>query len=129
MAAEIYRKTASETETLHFIDSFLEQFSQSSANLSEAELCRIKGEILGAASPANLTESEQWLRRAVETSQRQGVRWYELRVTTSMARLIDKQGKRDEARAMLEDIYDWFTEGFDTADLKDAKSLLDGLRG
>jgi predicted ATPase len=54
---------------------------------------------------------------------------WELRATTSLARLIDKQGRRDEARAMLDEIYGWFTEGFDTADLKDAKSLLDELAG
>jgi predicted ATPase len=51
----------------------------------------------------------------------------ELRATMSLARLLDNQVRRDEARAMLADIYHWFTEGFDTADLKDAKSLLDEL--
>jgi predicted ATPase len=50
------------------------------------------------------------------------------RATTSLARLLAKQGKRDEARAILAQIYGWFTEGFDTADLKDAKELLDQLR-
>ncbi len=50
-----------------------------------------------------------------------------MRATLSLARLLDKQGKRGEARATLAEIYDWFTEGFDTADLKDAKSLLDEL--
>jgi predicted ATPase len=54
---------------------------------------------------------------------------YELRATTSLARLLAKQGRQDEAHAMLAEIYDWFTEGFDTADLKDAKALLDQLRG
>jgi predicted ATPase len=51
----------------------------------------------------------------------------ELRVTTSLARLLAKQGRHDETRAMLADIYGWFTEGFDTADLKEAKALLDEL--
>jgi predicted ATPase len=51
----------------------------------------------------------------------------ELRATMSLARLLAKQGRRDEARAMLADIYGWFTEGFDTADLKDAKELIDEL--
>jgi len=51
----------------------------------------------------------------------------ELRATTSLARFLDKQGKRDEAYTMLADIYGWFTEGFDTADLKEAKVLLDEL--
>ena len=50
-----------------------------------------------------------------------------LRATTSLARLLDKQGKRDEARAILAAVYGWFTKGFDTADLKDAKALLDEL--
>ena len=54
---------------------------------------------------------------------------WELRATMSLARLLDKQGKRAGARAMLADIYGWFTEGFDTADLKDAKALLDELGG
>jgi predicted ATPase len=52
---------------------------------------------------------------------------WELRTTTSLARLLDDQGKRDEARTMLAEIYNWFIEGFDTADLKDAKTLLDEL--
>jgi hypothetical protein len=52
-----------------------------------------------------------------------------LRATTNLARLLDKQGDRDEARTMLTDIYNWFTEGFDTPDLKDAKSLLQELSG
>jgi tetratricopeptide (TPR) repeat protein len=129
MTAEIYRQTTSEAETLHFIDSCLEQLSQSSAHLPEAELCRIKGETLGAASPSNLAQSEHWLRRAVETSQRQGARWYELRATMSLARLLDHQGRCDEARSMLAEIYNSFTEGFDTADLKDAKALLEELTG
>ena len=53
----------------------------------------------------------------------------ELRATTSLARLLNEHGRRDEARTMLAEIYGWFTEGFDTADLKDAKALLDELSG
>jgi predicted ATPase len=52
---------------------------------------------------------------------------WELRATITLARLLERQGKRDEARAMLSEIYNWFTEGFDTADLKDAKALLEEL--
>jgi len=58
-----------------------------------------------------------------------GVKACELSAATSLARLLAKQGRRDEARTMLADIYGWFTEGFDTADLKDAKALLDELNG
>jgi|SRR5260370_5691942 len=67
--------------------------------------------------------------RAIENARNQSAKSLELRATTSLARLLDRQGKRDEARAMLADIYNWFTEGFDTADLKDAKALLDELAG
>jgi len=72
-------------------------------------------------------EAEACFRRALEVARRQQARWWELRATTSLARLPAKQGRRDEARAMLAEIYNWFTEGFDTADLKDAKALLDEL--
>ncbi len=68
-------------------------------------------------------------RTAIEIAQGRSAKSCELRSTTSLARLLDKQGKREEARAMLADIYNWFTEGFDTADLKDAKALLDQLTG
>jgi predicted ATPase len=60
-------------------------------------------------------------------ARRQGARLFELRATVSLARLMANQGCCNEARAMLTDIYSWFTEGFDTADLKDAKALLDEL--
>ncbi len=67
--------------------------------------------------------------RAIEIALRQSGKSLELRATTSLARLLDEQDKRAEARAMPTEIYGWFTEGFDTADLKDAKALLDELRG
>ena len=57
-----------------------------------------------------------------------GAKAWELRAKMSLARLLAKQGRRDEARTMLAEIYGWFTEGFDTADLKEAKALLDELR-
>jgi predicted ATPase len=69
------------------------------------------------------------LHKAIEVARRQEARFYELRATTSLARLLAKQDRRDEARAMLADIYAWFTEGFDTTDLKEAGALLDQLAG
>ncbi|MGB6554895.1 MAG: hypothetical protein WBE78_15505, partial [Candidatus Binataceae bacterium] len=71
--------------------------------------------------------AERRFRSAIEIARQQSAKWWELRATTSLARLLAKQGKRDDARAMLAEIYNWFTEGFDTADLKDAKALLDEL--
>jgi predicted ATPase len=84
----------------------------------QAEL-RVK---LGEAGPA-----EAGLHEAIALAQKTGAKAWELRATMSLARLLDGHGRRDEARAMLAPIYAWFTEGFDTADLKDAKALLDQL--
>jgi len=89
----------------------------------EAELFRLRGEL----KSANPVEAEADFHRALKVARSQNARSLELRTMTSLARLLDHQGKRDEARAMLADIYNWFTEGFDTADLKDAKALLDEL--
>ena len=88
---------------------------------------RLNGELLLMNDNSAVPKAAQCFRDAIEVARRQSARSYELRATTSFARLLDKQGKRDEARAMLLDIYNWFTEGFDTHDLKDAKALLEQL--
>jgi len=75
----------------------------------------------------NGTAADNCFRKAIELARVQSAKAWELRATMSLSRLVAKQGNRDEARAMLSDIYNWFTEGFDTADLKDAKALLDQL--
>jgi predicted ATPase len=95
----------------------------------EAELHRVQGELLLMHDAANGPEAEHCFRTAIEVARRQGGKSLELRATVSFARLLTKQGHRDEARAMLGEIYGWFTEGFDTPDLKDAKALLDELNG
>ena len=88
----------------------------------------MRGELLLLAGAAP-SEVEDAFRKAISIARAQGGKSWELRATMSLARLLAKQGRRDEARAMLADIYGWFTEGFDTADLKDAKALLDELEG
>src|SRR5208283_525283 len=95
----------------------------------EAELWRLSGEALLVQDEGNYPEAERSFRSAIEAARRQSAKLFELRATTTLARLLEKQGKRDEACAMLADIYNWFTEGFDTADLKDAKALLEELGG
>jgi hypothetical protein len=76
---------------------------------------------------SNATQAQNCFERAIEVARKQCAKSFELRATMSLARLLAKRGRRDEARAMLSDIYSWFTEGFDTADLKDAKNLLAAL--
>ena len=90
------------------------------------ELFLLKGELL-MMQDSREVEAEQCIRRAIEIACRNSDKTAELRATTGLSRLLDKQGRRAEARAMLANIYGWFTEGFDTADLKDAKALLGEL--
>jgi predicted ATPase len=91
------------------------------------ELYRLKGELLLAQSPDNHTEAKTFFHHALNIARNQQAKSFELRTVTSLARLWQSQGKRDEARQVLGDVYHWFTEGFDTPDLKDAKALLDEL--
>jgi class 3 adenylate cyclase/tetratricopeptide (TPR) repeat protein len=92
-----------------------------------AELNRLKGELL--LIKGGRESAEVHFRTAIEVARAQEARWWEIRATLSLARLLRDTNRRDEARATLAEIYGWFTEGFDTADLKDAKALLDELAG
>jgi tetratricopeptide (TPR) repeat protein len=100
---------------------------ESGVRTYEAELHRIKGELLLIKDTGDVVEAECCLRKAIDVARRQSARQLELRATISLARLLKQQGKTDEARLILTEIYNWFTEGFDTADLKDAKALLQEL--
>jgi predicted ATPase len=91
------------------------------------ELYRLRGELLLKQNGSNTAEAQRCFQRAIEIARKQSAKSWELRATTSLARLLSKQGHHDEARTMLTGIYGWFTEGFDTADLKDAKALLTEL--
>jgi predicted ATPase len=93
----------------------------------EAEVCRLRGVLLLKQRWTPQGEAEAWLRRALDVSRRQQAKSLELHAAMSLARLRQQQGKRDEARALLAPVYSWFTEGFDTADLQEAKALLDAL--
>ena len=93
----------------------------------EAELHRLQGALLLQQSPNNATEAEACFQQAIEVAHNQKAKSWELRAATSLARLWQQQDKKEEARELLAPVYDWFTEGFDTADLKDAKALLDQL--
>jgi class 3 adenylate cyclase/predicted ATPase len=91
----------------------------------EAEIYRLKGELLLESKGSS--EAETSFRRAIEIARSQSAKSLELRAVTSLSRLLQKQDKKEEARQLLAEIYSWFTEGFDTADLKDAKALLEEL--
>ncbi len=93
--------------------------------VSRPEILELRGELRLKQGDTELAEAD--FREAIEIARQMGAKAWELRATLSLARLLAAQGRRDEACTMLADIYGWFTEGFDTADLKDAKALLSEL--
>jgi len=116
-------------EALRTIEESLLIIDRTGQRHCEAEVHRLKGELQLAHRASNAADAEKCFRTAIEIARRQHAKSWELRATTSLARLLAKQRKRDKARTMLAEIYNWFTEGFDTADLKDAKALLEKLAG
>jgi predicted ATPase len=93
----------------------------------EAEVCRLRGALLLRQPGTPQAEAEAWLQRALDVARRQEAKSLELRAAMSLSRLWHQQGKRQEAHDLLAEVYAWFTEGFDTADLQDAKALLEEL--
>ena len=93
----------------------------------EAEANRIAGEIALALPTPDAAKAEDYFERALAVARQQQAKSFELRASTSLARLWRDQGKLSEARELLAPVYGWFTEGFDTRDLKEAKALLDAL--
>jgi predicted ATPase len=109
------------------VNQGLEAAQRTGTGFCEAELHRLKGELLLLGDNGAAPEAAQCFRDAIEVARRQSAKSWELRATTSLARLLASQDRHDEARTMLAEIYNWFTAGFDTADLKDARVLLDEL--
>jgi DNA-binding SARP family transcriptional activator/predicted ATPase len=114
-------------EGLRVIAQAVERVCTTGERVWEAELIRLEGELRLAASPHDVAGALNCFRRAIEIARRQAARSWELRATLSLGRLLVAAGRRDEARRTIASVYDWFTEGFDTADLRDAKTLLEEL--
>src|SRR5262245_26162389 len=93
----------------------------------EAEIYRLRGVLLLRQPGTPQAEAEAWLQRALDVARRQEAKSLELRAAMSLSRLWQQQGKQADARALLAPVYGWFIEGFDTADLQEARALLDGL--
>jgi predicted ATPase len=92
-----------------------------------AELYRLKGTLLLQQTVPDTSQAEASFQQALAIARRQQAKSWELRAATSLARLWQQQGKRQEARELLAPVYNWFTEGFDTADLQEARTLLEEL--
>ncbi len=126
LLAEAYGRNGQAEKGLEVLADAIVVVERTGERCYEAELLRIRAELLLMRSNAE-DAAEDTFRKAIDVARRQQARSWELRAATSLRRLLQKQGKKDEAREMLSGIYGWFTEGFDTADLKDAKALLDSL--
>ena len=126
LLAQGYQRLGRYDQALAIFDQTLGHVEHSGEMIDTAEILRLKGELL-LVRDGLPNEAERCFRAAIELAREQKARWWELRATVSLARLLAKQIRREEARAMLVEIYNWFTEGFDTADLIDAKALLDEL--
>jgi adenylate cyclase len=123
--AMAYAKKGQPERGLTFLDIGLAHVEESGAHHWETELHRLNGELLLTLD--DRAGAEACFEKAIQVARRKHARSWELRSTISLARLWGEQGKRDEARGMLGEIYAWFTEGFDTPDLLEAKALLDEL--
>jgi predicted ATPase len=126
LLAEVLRKSDRISEALNIANEALTR-TQQSGLYYEAELHRIKGELLLAQSSVGEREAEECFQRALRVARGQSAKSLELRAAMSLSRLWQRQGKTAEAQQLLGDIYGWFTEGFDTAGLKQAKALLEEL--
>jgi predicted ATPase len=124
LMAEACAKTGRMEEALRAVSEALTAIEHNGIRYYEPELNRLEGEL---RLHLDAQQAEVCFRRAIEIARAQHAKSLELRAATSLARLWRDQGKRAEGRDLLAPIYDWFTEGFDTLDLKEAKALLDEL--
>ena len=130
--AESYGVLGHVDEGVKAVEEAVTAVEKTGERRDEAEVHRLKGLLVPRQKASrSKTQSkllaEKHFRKALEVARNQSAKSWELRATTSLARLLRDTNRRDEARAMLADIYNWYTEGFDTADLKDAKALLEEL--
>jgi predicted ATPase len=127
LLSEAYRMIGQMEDGLRVLQEALALVDKNGEHFYEAEIHRLKGELLLTLPADSQTAAEICLAQALAIARRQQAKSLELRAATSLSRLWQRQGKRAEAHELLASIYDWFTEGFDTADLQEAKGLLEAL--
>jgi predicted ATPase len=126
--AAAYGKAGQPAQGIALIEEAVDLMNRTGQRLFEAELQRMKGDLLLAVSRDKEAEAEDCFRDAVDCARRQSAKSLELAVALSLSRLWRGQGKNEDARTLLAEIYGWFTEGFETRALKEAKALLEELR-
>jgi predicted ATPase len=123
--AEAYAQAGQPEDGLAALDQALSLVEKTGERVWEAELYRVRAEILLMQNDHDQAEAS--LRRAIDVARRQQARSWELRAVTALAHLWQRQGKRVQAREQLQEVYGWFTEGFETPDLQAARKLLNDL--
>jgi predicted ATPase len=127
LLAQAHSRIGRGNEAVGLLDDAIRRADETGERWFEAELYRIKGQLSLTSPSANKAKAESCLERAIEIARSQDAKWWELRAATSLARMWAEQGERQRADELLTPVYGWFTEGFDTADLKDARALLEQL--
>ena len=131
LLVEAYGKGGQVEEGLTVLAEALAAVNRSEERMYEAELWRLRGELTLQASAqsteSSAQEAEGYFRKALAIARQQQAKSWELRASTRLARLWQQQDKREDARQLLAEIYGWFTEGFDTKDLQEAKALIEKL--
>jgi predicted ATPase len=127
LLGEAYRRTGQNVEGLNVVNDAIARAHQTECCYYDAELNRLKGELLLQQATADKREAEACFQNALKVARAQRAKSLELRAAMSMSQLWQRQGKKAEAQKLLGEVFGWFTEGFDTADLKRAKALLEEL--
>jgi predicted ATPase len=126
LLADVYGMAAQPREGLNWLAEAAKEIETTQERWAEAEIHRLQGTLF--LSMDDHTEAEESYRHAIAVAQEQSAKFWELRAALALARLWRDQGKRQQAHDLLAPIYGWFTEGFDTLDLKGAKALLEQLK-
>jgi len=125
--AELYLQIGDHGSTLDWVNKILDHAEKSGSNLNKAELLRIKGLTLQALNKPDTLVEEHYM-QAIEISRKQKAKTFELRAAVAVATLWEKQEKGAEAYDLLKEVYDWFKEGHDSADLIEARKIMDELK-
>jgi predicted ATPase len=127
LLADAYKHAGKIEDGLSALEEALAAVSKTGQHFNQAELYRLSGVLVLAHSSENAPQAEALFQQAIDIAKRQSARSLQLRAVMSLSRLYQRQSKREEARQMLTEAHGWFTEGFDTADLTEAASLLKEL--
>jgi predicted ATPase len=127
LLAEAYGAEGCPEEGLNALAKVASVMEATESRWYKAELFRLKGTLLLTQAVPDASQAEACFHQALDIARQQQAKSWELRAATSLARLWQQQGKQDDARTLLTDVYGWFTEGFDTADLQEARALLEAL--